>query len=215
MEVLRNRYRKVMKLGINDADYNVHVRETTVLEDGTTKVVTVWMCPFYIVWVGMLQRAISEKFKVRQPSYKNTRVCKGWLLFSTFKAWMETQPWEGNYLDKDLLGEGRDEYSPETGVFVSGLVNNFICVKRPKSDTPLGVDRNRRGGTLRAECQQLGEGRKYLGSFPTKEKAYVAYCTEKLRLAKILAEQQDNPEVAEAIISRYEKLLEEAHYEKE
>lgn len=204
-----------MKLGINDADYNVHLKDYVTLPDGTTKLVTVWICPFYTVWVGVLTRSLSEKFKVRQPSYKATRVCKDWLLFSTFKAWMEAQPWEGNYLDKDLLGGDTDIYSPQTCVFVSRLVNNFICVKKVKVDMPLGVDKDPRYYTFRAECQQLGNGKKYLGSFKTKEQAHQVYCTEKLRLAKILADQQTDSRVAEALITRYEKLLERSLYEKE
>ena len=206
--------RKVMGLGINDADYAVHVRRTVLMEDGTYKSKIVWMCPFHKVWTGLITRALSERFKLSQPSYQNTTVCDEWLLFSNFKSWMETQDWEGNYLDKDLLGGDADIYSPETCVFVSRLVNNFICVKKAKVDMPLGVDKDCRYHTFRAECNQLGRGRGYIGSFRTKEEAHQAYCLEKLRLAKILAEQQDDQRVAEALIIRYEKLLEKSLYEK-
>lgn len=106
--------RKVHGVGINDADYKVSWYTTDKKRD---------MCPFYKKWIDMLKRCYLKSFQVKNKCYIGTTVCEEWLTFSNFKNWMESQDWEGNVLDKDILGTGK-LYSPETCVFVPSFVNN-------------------------------------------------------------------------------------------
>ena len=115
----------VCGVGNNDSDYVVTKFETIVV-NGKLKQKLIWVCPYYRVWKGMLERCYSIKYQESQPTYIGCSVTDEWLTFSAFKNWMEKQNFEGMQLDKDLLIEGNKVYSPETCVFVSGMVNNFI-----------------------------------------------------------------------------------------
>lgn len=83
-------------------------------------------CPFYKRWKDILTRCYSSKFLERRPSNKGVVVCQEWLTFSTFKKWMQEQEWEGNFLDKDILGKGLKIYSPSTCIFIPQILNSFI-----------------------------------------------------------------------------------------
>ena len=110
-------------VGINDADYKVGLN-----------------CPFYNTWSEMIRRGYSEKEKSRHESYRDVSVCKEWLRFSKFKAWMEKQDWEGNDLDKDILFKGNSVYSPETCVFVPSYINTLLVTSDAiRGKWPLGV----------------------------------------------------------------------------
>ena len=114
----------VCGVGINDSDYATRKFETIVV-NGKQKRKLIWACPFYQTWKSMLERCYSTKYQDKYPTYKGCSVSKEWLTFSNFRAWMMTQDWQNNQLDKDLLFEGNKVYSSETCVFVSGIVNNF------------------------------------------------------------------------------------------
>ena len=73
----------------------------------------------------MLGRAYSNKYKQIQPTYEGVTVCEEWHFFMRFRAWM-MQDCEGKHLDKDILFEGNKVYSPDTCVFVDGVVNTFL-----------------------------------------------------------------------------------------
>jgi len=123
--------RLVQGVGINDANYKIRA---------VVSGLNVWKCPFYSKWENMLQRCYSEKFHNRIPTYRGCSVCKEWLLFSNFKAWMEQQDWKGKQLDKDLLVYQNKIYSPETCCFVSSEVNTFLTKRlNDRGDYPLGV----------------------------------------------------------------------------
>lgn len=72
----------------------------------------------------MLQRCFSEGLHKKHPSYLGCKICNEWLVFSNFKAWMETQDWEGKELDKDIYGQ--ELYSPDTCLMVRPDVNKFF-----------------------------------------------------------------------------------------
>lgn len=198
--------RLVWGVGVNDADYVVVVRETTSFVAGKQKQRVVWRCPFYKVWSHMLGRCYSNKHHEQRPSYINCSVCEEWLRFSTFKAWMQDQEWEGNELDKDLLLPGNKVYSPETCVFVSRQVNSFVIeVKSSRGAWPIGVSWYTVGEKFRAQCSNpFVNKNEHLGYFTTPEEAHQAWLTRKLELAKMLAAEQSDPRVAEALIKRYE-----------
>ena len=87
----------------------------------------------------MLDRAYSDKYKQRQPTYRDVTVCEEWHSFMRFRAWMVEQDWEGKELDKDILFQGNKVYSPDTCVFVDKAVNLFLTdCAASRGEWPLG-----------------------------------------------------------------------------
>ena len=184
----------VYEVGINDADY--------VVQDNSIG----WMCPFYSTWHNMLLRCYSAVYHKRQPTYIDCFVENTWLRFSTFKAWMQSQNWEGLELDKDILNKGNKVYGPDNCVFVSKQVNTFLSERAAdRGEYPIGVGLHKPSGLYRARCGDTVGGRKHLGYFKTPEAAHKAWLTYKLEQAKILALKQTDSRVAEALVKRYEE----------
>lgn len=109
----------VFRFGINDS---IEPVQTKGWVNGVYKATL--RCPFYTKWTNMLKRCYGkyEHYRV----YDGCSVCEEWLTFSNFKAWMETQDWEGKELDKDLLFKGNREYRKDKCIFVNHSVNSFI-----------------------------------------------------------------------------------------
>lgn len=180
-------------VGINDADYPVCPRENGQI---------VW-CKFYRVWSSMLYRCYSSKKEVNSPSYVDVTVHDSWLRFSVFKAWMEVQKWEGLELDKDLLVPGNKLYGPDTCYFIPQNVNSFMTDSRKaRGEYPLGVCYYKNINKFGSHCHG-GDKLHYLGVYDTPEEAHAAYKVHKAKLAIALAEQQSDPVIAKALISRY------------
>ena len=188
--------RFVFGIGINDADCSV-----VTLDRGKRLV-----CHYYRTWRNMLMRCYYKPYQDVQPSYKGCTVCEEWKYFSNFKSWMETQDWEGKQLDKDLLIKGNKISSPKTCVFLSKKLNNFI-LENPstRGDLPIGVHLHEYNNKYRAMIRQgTNRARKHLGLFDTPEEAHKAWLTSKLEQAKLLAAEQTDPRIADALIKRYE-----------
>lgn len=184
----------VYGVGVNDADY---VTETRVKVNGV--IVSSWRCPIFSRWRDMIRRCYSEKELSRSPTYRRCTVVNDWLTFYNFKAWMEQQDWQGKALDKDILSEGNKVYGPDTCVFISSKVNNFVLASdASRGDLPIGVSYDKISGMYRAEC-----GKVKLSRHETPETAHVEWKAEKNRQAIILASEQSDPRVAQALISRY------------
>ena len=192
--------------GINDLDYKVSENEKIIQADGSYKFKRVWTCPFYTCWSHMLGRCYSDKSLLSRPSYASCSVSRSWERASNFKAWMEQQDWEGNHLDKDLLIRNNKIYSPETCLFIPPIVNGFITEKRKNSGAyPAGVNFDPKRLKFVAKCSNPFTGKTvFLGRFTSPEDAHHAWVSTKLCFAKQLAEQQEDPRVAEALIRRYE-----------
>lgn len=195
----------VWGVGINDADYVVAVNETLCYIDGKRKIRLIWECPFYRKWKGVLRRCYSDKLKAKQPTYKDASICEEWHLFSTFKFWMEQQDWENKHLDKDLLLSGNKVYSPETCVFVSGLVNTFVIERgADRGQWMIGVYWHQRDQKFVAQCSnpftKKNEG---LGRFVDELEAHKAWLDRKLEHAYALAAMQTDERVAKALVDRY------------
>lgn len=198
--------RKLVRgVGINDADYVVKEWETIGYVNGKRKRKLIWFCPFYRTWNHMLMRCYSTKYQELHPTYKGCSVTDEWLTFSNFRAWMETQDFEGMQLDKDLLFEGNKVYSPETCVFVTQTVNLFTTDRgASRGEFLIGVSWYKRDGKFLAHCSNpFTKKKEHLGLFTSEQEAHEAWLKRKLELAHELAAIQTDLRDAEALINRY------------
>lgn len=188
----------VYGVGINDLDYVV------MKSDLNGKII--WSCPFHSRWRSVLERTCYDKFKEKNQSYKDCTLHPDWIYSSVFKAWMETQDWQGKHLDKDLLIPGNKMYGPDTCTFIDQEINKFITESNAiRGEWPIGVNFDKGTGKFKAQCKSVVEGKKkHLGLFTTPEDAHKAWLDFKLEQAKILAEGQTDERVAKALIYRYE-----------
>ena len=193
--------KKIHGIGINDADYVISKYKTVGYSNGRQTQTLMWRCPFYIVWSSMLKRCYSLKFHQSYPTYKGCMVCEEWKLFSNFKSWMEKQDWEGNQLDKDLLVKGNKLYSPDTCVFVSTTVNNFILdAAAIRGEYLIGVHWHKRDKKFIAQGRNPFLNKKVdIGRFDTEQEAHKAWLDFKVEIAHKLASIQTNPLVASAL----------------
>lgn len=123
--------RLVQGVGVNDTGGTVSWFD----EKGKQK-----HCPYYAVWVHMLERCYSKHHKDKYPTYKDVTCCEEWLTFSNFKSWMEQQDWKGKHLDKDLLVYKNKVYSPEACVFLEPNLNSMLSSHLKSSKKlPAGV----------------------------------------------------------------------------
>lgn len=190
-------------VGINDADYNVVTHRVV-----NGKQVITGRCPFYQKWSSMISRCYRIDYQNAYPTYKDCTVCKEWLTFSNFKAWMEKQDWEGNHLDKDLLLEGNKVYSPETCVFIPLKINSFLLSSgASRGESLLGVTVFN-NGYIMARCNDPFKKRSsYLGYFKTQEEAHQAWKERKHQYAVDLANSEfvTDDRVKHALITRFKQ----------
>lgn len=176
--------------GVNDAPYKTKYRN-----DNGEMV----RCPYYSRWSHLLRRCLSHSFKSKNPTYQDCSICKEWLLFSSFKAWMIKQDWQGNELDKDIIIPGNKLYSPETCLFVNSEVNNIILSRSNKrGEYKQGVVKVAGSGSYRARCKVNGKD-KHIGTFKTENEAFQAYKDFKYSLIAELASRQ-NSKVRKALL---------------
>lgn len=187
----------VCGVGINDADYYVVKREKV---DG--KWITIWKCPYYSKWEGMLTRCYSKKYQLTHPTYKGCIVCEEWLYFSNFREWMRTQDWEDRQLDKDFLIEGNKVYSPLTCVFLPQELNNFTNInKASRGDYTLGVSysdikdkrvNNESHRYCKCIIKDLHGNSVHLGYYSTPQEAHQIYLKVKLEQCNMYTEEFKN-----------------------
>jgi hypothetical protein len=157
----------------------------------------------------MLQRCFDPKLHEKHPTYAYCTVHPDWLYFSKFKAWMETQDWQGKSLDKDLISGASKHYSPDTCVFVSRLINSIFAFRtKDNNGLPVGVTRQTKKGInyFVATCCFYGK-QKTLGYFRTPEEASQRYITAKLAYAKELAQTETDPRIVHALLNLNTDLL--------
>ena len=87
----------VRGVGINDAWYMTQYKGQK--------------CPYYVRWVDFLTRCYNKNYQATRPTYVGCSVEESWLRFSTFRAWMVEQEWQGLQLYKDMLHQGNKFYS--------------------------------------------------------------------------------------------------------
>lgn len=197
---------KVYGVGVNDVGRVVEYEPQYDARGGTSRK-AVFICPYYTRWKNMLRRCYSASLHRRYPTYTGCTTWDGWHAFSSFREWMSSQDWQGNHLDKDILIPGNKLYSPETCVFVSPLVNQFLTdCGRARGCYPLGVRRRNTTGKYNAQCRNPFTGkRESIGHFPDPESAHRAWLERKRELACILAKSEHvkDSRVADAIVARF------------
>lgn len=200
MKVLRNKPNWLFGIGINDADY-----EITVYDSSGDKPRLLWMCPFYRVWANMLKRCYSANYQKNSKTYQGCTVVPEWHVFSSFRAWMYGQDWIGLELDKDILLPGNKVYGPDTCVFISGRLNKFTTDSRSaRGAWPVGICWNARDGRFQAQCQNPFTGRREsLGYFTDHIAAHEAWRRRKHELSCLYADQQTDLRIAKALRTRY------------
>ena len=197
---MRKRNKLLFGVGLNDLDYEVYTSKIKIIEGFPHKIKVV--CPYYRVWVGMLERCYSKKEQDRKPKYKGTTVQKEWLRASVFKAWMEQQDWKGKQLDKDLLSGNTKHYSSNTAIFISQALNKFMVHGSGSGSFLLGV--TKAGKSFQASCKNLfTKNKENLGTYPTELEAHKAWQAKKHEYACQLADMQEDERVAKALRERY------------
>jgi hypothetical protein len=189
-------------IGVNDADYPVCVR--SVIGEGRF---VRRQCPFYTTWSCMLKRCYGKNHQSKYPTYIDCHVDTEWLLFSSFREWMEGQNWNGNQLDKDILIPGNKVYGPDTCVFIPGQINKFMNEYRAaRGEWPIGVCWDKGSGKFRAFCHNPFTGKgNGLGRFACPNTAHEAWRARKHEHACRYADQQSDPRIAAALRMRYAK----------
>lgn len=185
--------RLVHGIGVNDAPYFT----TSYDSEGKEH-----RCPYYSKWRSMLERIASPKMHAKYPTYAGCTIEPAWLVFSNFRAWMETQNWQERDLDKDLRVQGNRHYGPDTCMFIPQSLNKLLCVKAAsRGEYPLGVSSCVINGKkyITAFCSFYGK-HKNLGYFKTVEEASAAYKTAKLAYIQELATNETDPQIKAALL---------------
>ncbi len=191
MRKIYTKTKLVSGVGINDADYAVQV----IGKDGKKE-----YCPFYKTWKSMLLRVYSPKCHALRPTYIGTTVCKEWLTFSTFRAWMEARDWEGKCLDKDIITPGNKHYSPDNCEFISPGLNALLTdPAAARGEYPRGVYFDKRRSQFNADLKIAGR-KKRLGSFDTPGEAASVYNEAKSRHVRGVAFKQTNPRICNGLL---------------
>lgn len=196
----------VLGVGINDLGYSVKKQEIGRRgNDGKRTYKLLWTCPYYSKWKNMLERCFSKYYSEQNPTYKDCTVEPDWLYASKFKAWMETQDWEGKELDKDLLIKGNKHYEPETYVFLSKQLNAFLVDRiNYRGKYPLGVTKTTKGSGYKAECRDPFKIRSHhIGIFDYPQNAHLAWKARKHQYACELAELEKDERIINALKTRY------------
>lgn len=194
----------VYGVGVNDLGYVVQKKSSTQV-DGKRQQKQEWTCPFYRVWVNMMERCHNRKFKQKRPSYEDVVCCDDWLYASKFKVWMGEQDWGGRQLDKDIIVTGNKMYSPETCAFVSPITNSFVLdCKSSRGKWLLGVYWNKAKRKFKAQCcNPFTKKNEHLGYFDNETEAHEAWRKRKHGLAQLVAATESDPRVVGALKKRY------------
>ncbi|AUR93281.1 hypothetical protein NVP1186O_46 [Vibrio phage 1.186.O._10N.286.49.E3] len=164
----------------------------------------------YVSWSNMLSRCYNEKIKTKK--YAECTVCDEWHNFQNFAKWHEdNHPKDGKkyYLDKDYIKINNKVYSPESCMFISGIVNSFMSdSESARGEYAIGVHMHKRSMKITANCNNPITGRmEYLGSYNTEMEAHIAWRNRKIELCSDLSDISDsnNDKLA---LSNYKEALE-------
>ena len=183
-------YPSVFGHGYLGVDKEGNVPKTKEFKDG--KNVPTWK---YIKWHKMLIRCFDNKYKEKEPTYKNVTCCNRWLCFANFLEDFEILKQEYNWneneklnLDKDILHKGNKIYGLENCVLVPQWINKlFTKCDASRGDCPIGVSYHKRAKKYEAKCSINGKQTR-LGYYNTIEEAFNAYKIAKKQEIKRIAD---------------------------
>ena len=170
--------------------YNVACigESTSRYQDGTIK-------KSYECWNSMIKRCYKDR--KTNHSYVDIFVCDEWLIYANFEKWYEENFYsikgETMCLDKDILSNGTNQYSPNTCCFVPHNIN-ILFIKNTTGKSYNGVYFNEHGRVKKryqARCSiRIKEKGKlfHIGSFYTEQEAFDAYRMFKLNYIKEIAD---------------------------
>lgn len=162
-------------------------------ETCTTNILT------YKYWESMLERCYSDKYKMKNPKYKNVTCCEDWLCFQNFAKWYKDNFYtidnERMELDKDILHKGNKIYAPENCCFVPSRINSlFVKCDAKRGNYPIGVnyrkDNNKYVARYSTVNNKIEIERVYLGQYNSSDEAfYKGYKPFKEQYIKQVAEE--------------------------
>lgn len=160
-------------------------------------------------WHKMLIRCFDNKYKERQPTYKDVTCCNRWLCFANFLEDFEILKQEYNWntdeklnLDKDILHRGNKVYSLENCILIPQQINNlFVKNNATRGNYPIGVSYDKRNKKYEAQCHINGKYKR-IGRYNTIEEAFNAYKQAKENEIKRVA----NDCVSKGFISKDSRL---------
>ena len=168
----------VYGVGVNDWVGNVKVGGKMIWE--------------YTLWIDMLKRCFSEKYKQKKPTYEGVTCSKEWLLMTAFVedvSQMKGYDLSGWQLDKDILQKSNKLYSKDTCCFVPAEINLLLTKSdKARGEYPIGVYFEKRDSKVVARLNINGK-RKFLGYFNTAEEAFQAYKLAKEAQIKVVAQK--------------------------
>lgn len=150
----------------------------------------------YNVWIRMLERAYSDDYHIKEPTYIGCSVCEDWMCYSTFEKWFIDNYYELDgekvCLDKDILVKGNKIYSPEMCIFVPQKINNlFTKNNKIRGKYPLGVYWHKKEKKFNASLNINGN-QIVVGRFDTPEEAFECYKEAKENEIKRIANEYKN-----------------------
>ena len=184
-------YPSVYGYGYLGVDKNSNVPKISELKDG--KWCSAWE---YDRWRNMLIRCFDNKYKEKEPTYKNVTCCNRWLCFANFLEDFAILKNEYNWskdeklqLDKDILHKSNKIYSLENCVLVPDYIN-FLFIKRDndRGSYPVGVSYHKGAKKYQARCNVNGV-KKHLGLYNTPLEAFSAYKIAKENEIKRIADE--------------------------
>lgn len=148
-----------------------------------------------MTWLGRKYKSMKDRAKLdgaeqrRYIRYRGTSTT--FKDFQDFADWAILQKGYGEFdweLDKDLLSDGSKVYCKETSIFVPKEINLLFNKVEPlRTENGIGVMLTR-SGKYRAKLK-YNNSNVYLGTFSTKEQAFIAYKKAKEDKVKSLAEK--------------------------
>ena len=188
--------------------YGVSINDWhTKISNGSSKHI-----PEYKMWLRVLERSLSEKWKVDNPTYKDVSIDPKWYRMTVFIEDVSTlvgyeqalnNSW---HLDKDLLVKGNKHYSKDNCCFVPIEINSLMVLSRSSRGVyPSGVC-FRKQQPRRPYCATIRRGGVVttLGSYATVEEAFQTYKEAKEAYIKEVANKwkdQIDPRVYEALMN--------------
>jgi hypothetical protein len=146
----------------------------------------------YGVWLSMLERCYSSKFKAKNTTYLNCTASENFRSFQYFATWCQNQIGfrEENFaLDKDIYIKGNKHYSEDTCFFIPAEINTLLLKNGSRRGKyPIGVYFDKNLNKLRAQYTVKGK-RFYLGLFESEAEAFHAYKVKKESYVKEVAQK--------------------------